>query len=347
MEPLRPVSFFTNPQRNFSSKNKDDESSSLHTTQRNSIKNHIADLQNGIQELTIYLNAVHKALGSLRRKKCDQPQASKETSATGIAKMTSQSSSVQTRQVPTLVVEVAELPVVNSSKKLAIPASKTTYTAYHPPTPAAIQVHALSTSVPRKSPRKVTPLPSIQSRLEGPASVPPLTQRSHSAQTIIHGKSSRPPLPTPLEVDPSGIRRPSSAPRCISSDGAATSDTLTPSRAVLGKKVNYLLLRSHILRIGGKSLGLAYWQATEALKIAEAQNLHAEVAKAQFYRGRVLYALERFEEASVCFTRAASVRGDLRDVAAWKNRAEKRKRKEKLAKEDEEPGVWYGMSNLG
>jgi hypothetical protein len=88
--------------------------------------------------------------------------------------------------------------------------------------------------------------------------------------------------------------------------------------------LNSLLLQSSALRNMSKpERGLAYAEA--ALYLAELNELYTVASKAQLFRGMCLLDLGYPAEASWCFTRAASVCWSSRQVADWKEEAEKRR----------------------
>lgn len=88
--------------------------------------------------------------------------------------------------------------------------------------------------------------------------------------------------------------------------------------------LNSLLLQSSALRNMSKpERGLACAEA--AVYLAELNELYTVASKAQLFRGMCLLDLGYPAEASWCFTRAASVCWSSRQVADWKEEAEKRR----------------------
>lgn len=102
---------------------------------------------------------------------------------------------------------------------------------------------------------------------------------------------------------------------------AASETPVTLDDAI--RKMNHHLLRSCAL-LAHRNLEGALAEADFALYLAEARKVYHLQSKSQLYRGLVLMELERWEEASVAFTRAANVRGWGTRVAELKTEAEKK-----------------------
>ena len=102
---------------------------------------------------------------------------------------------------------------------------------------------------------------------------------------------------------------------------AASETPVTLNDAI--RKMNHHLLRSCAL-LAHRNLEGALAEADFALYLAEARKVYHLQSKSQLYRGLVLMELERWDEASVAFTRAANVRGWGTRVAELKSEAEKK-----------------------
>jgi len=124
---------------------------------------------------------------------------------------------------------------------------------------------------------------------------------------------------SPLSYDEqqdAGMRR--------NADNIETQTCGIPTPVSMPEHLNALLLQSSALRIMSEpERGLAYAEA--ALYLAELNELYALASKAQLFRGMCLLDLGYPAEASWCFTRAASVCWSSRQVADWKEEAEKRR----------------------
>ena len=89
------------------------------------------------------------------------------------------------------------------------------------------------------------------------------------------------------------------------------------------RKMNHHLLRSCALLADDKP-DEALEEADFALYLAEARKIYHLQSKSQLYRGLCLMELERWEEASAAFTRAANVRGWAVRIAELKIEAEQK-----------------------
>ena len=87
------------------------------------------------------------------------------------------------------------------------------------------------------------------------------------------------------------------------------------------RKVNHHILRACAL-LAHDEFDEALAEADFALYIAEARKIYHLQSKSQLYRGLCLMKLQRWEEASAAFTRAANVRGWAERVAELKIEAE-------------------------
>lgn len=89
------------------------------------------------------------------------------------------------------------------------------------------------------------------------------------------------------------------------------------------RKINHHLLRSCAL-LANNEPDQALEEATYALYLAEARKIYHLQSKSQLYRGLCLMELERWEEASAAFTRAANMREWSGRVAELKIEAERK-----------------------
>lgn len=89
------------------------------------------------------------------------------------------------------------------------------------------------------------------------------------------------------------------------------------------RKMNHHLLRSCAL-LAHDEPDEALEEADFALYLAEARKVYHLQSKSQLYRGLCLMQLERWEEASAAFTRAANVRGWAERIAELKVEAERK-----------------------
>jgi tetratricopeptide (TPR) repeat protein len=102
---------------------------------------------------------------------------------------------------------------------------------------------------------------------------------------------------------------------------AASEPPITLSNAI--RKMNHHLLRSCAL-LAHEEPDEALEEADYALYLAEARAVYHLQSKSQLYRGLCLMELERWEEASAAFTRAANVRGWGARIAELKIEAERK-----------------------
>jgi tetratricopeptide (TPR) repeat protein len=101
-------------------------------------------------------------------------------------------------------------------------------------------------------------------------------------------------------------------------------DDNRPASNSIAHRTNALLLKVCALRLcklPQRGLELA----EKALYIAESQNLQALVSKAQLFRGLCLFDLGLYADASLCFTRAASIHWFSRSVPRLTQMAEERR----------------------
>ena len=89
------------------------------------------------------------------------------------------------------------------------------------------------------------------------------------------------------------------------------------------RKVNHHILRACAL-LAHDELDEALAEADFALYVAQARKIYHMQSKSQLYRGLCLMELQRWEEASAAFTRAANVRGWAVRIAELKIEAERK-----------------------